>query len=198
MISIEDYTTHTLVIKKSEFICHLIPCSQIEQAKQLIEKYSDPQATHNCVAYIIGTHERAYDDGEPSGTAGMPMLNVLKMQGLTNIIAIVTRHFGGIKLGAGGLTRAYSQSVAQALKEAKIVEKEPVDLYAITIDYTYTRKFEHLLKVQHIQCIDIQYLEQVCYQCYIRDLDFLKQVQELTNNQFEAHKIGTDYIKKDV
>ena len=118
------------------------------------------------------------------------MLNVLKMQGLTNIIAIVTRHFGGIKLGAGGLTRAYSQSVAQALKEAKIVEKEPVDLYTITIDYTYTRKFEHLLKVQHIQCIDIQ--------CYIRDLDFLKQIQELTNNQFEAHKIGTDYIKKDV
>ena len=71
MISVENYTTHTLVIKKSEFICHLIPCSQIEQAKQLIEKYSDPQATHNCVAYIIGTHERAYDDGEPSGTAGM-------------------------------------------------------------------------------------------------------------------------------
>lgn len=176
----------------------MIPCSQIEQSQQLIEKYSDPQATHNCVAYIIGTHERAYDDGEPSGTAGMPMLNVLKMQGLTNIIAIVTRHFGGIKLGAGGLTRAYSQSVAQALKEAKIVEKEPVDLYTITIDYTYTRKFEHLLKVQHIQCIDIQYLEQVCYQCYIKDLDFLKQIQELTNNQFEAHKIGTDYIKKDV
>ena len=172
--------------------------SIVNCSKQLIEKYSDPQATHNCVAYIIGTHERAYDDGEPSGTAGMPMLNVLKMQGLTNIIAIVTRHFGGIKLGAGGLTRAYSQSVAQALKEAKIVEKEPVDLYAITIDYTYTRKFEHLLKVQHIQCIDIQYLEQVCYQCYIRDLDFLKQIQELTNNQFEAHKIGTDYIKKDV
>ena len=94
-----------------------------------------------------------------------------------------------------GIGRSRSRDI---LKEAKIVEKEPVDLYTITIDYTYTRKFEHLLKVQHIQCIDIQYLEQVCYQCYIRDLDFLKQIQELTNNQFEAHKIGTDYIKKDV
>ncbi|OUQ30705.1 YigZ family protein [Massilimicrobiota sp. An134] len=198
MISIEDYTSHTLVIKKSEFICHLIPCSQIEQANDMITKYSDPQATHNCVAYIIGPHERAYDDGEPSGTAGMPMLNVLKMQGLTNMIAIVTRYFGGIKLGAGGLTRAYSQSVAEALKVAHIVEKELVDLYNITVDYTYTRKLEHLLKVHHIKCIDIQYQEQVSYQCYLRNLDFLDMIQDFTNNQFQAKKIGSDYIPKDV
>lgn len=198
MISIAEYTKHTLVIKKSEFVCHLIPCSQLEQAKSLIEQYSDPQATHNCVAYIIGPHERAYDDGEPSGTAGMPMLNVLKMQGLSNIIAIVTRYFGGIKLGAGGLTRAYSQSVAQALKEAQIVEKEPVDLYEITLDYTYTRKFEHLLKVHHIKCIDVKYNDQVSYQCYIRQIAFLDQIQEFTNNHFEAHKISTDYIGKEV
>ncbi|UTY39933.1 YigZ family protein [Allocoprobacillus halotolerans] len=198
MISVEEYTTHTLVIKKSEFVCHLIPCSQVEQAKALIEQYSDPQATHNCVAYIIGPYERAYDDGEPSGTAGMPMLNVLKMQGLSNIIAIVTRYFGGIKLGAGGLTRAYSQSVAQALKEANIVEKEPVDLYEIIIDYTYTRKFEHLLKMHHIKCIDIKYEEQVTYQCYIKQTDFFNHIQELTNNQFKTHKIGTDYMRKDV
>lgn len=198
MISVAEYTRHTLVIKKSEFVCHLIPCSQVEQAKSLIEQYSDPQATHNCVAYIIGPHERAYDDGEPSGTAGMPMLNVLKMQGLSNIIAIVTRYFGGIKLGAGGLTRAYSQSVSQALKEAQIVEKEPVDLYEITLDYTYTRKFEHLLKVHHIKCIDIKYHDLVSYQCYIRQIEFIDQIQELTNNNFEAHKISTDYIGKDV
>ena len=198
MISIQDYTTHTLVIKKSEFICHLIPCSHIEQTKDLIEQYSDPQATHNCVAYIVDNHERAYDDGEPSGTAGMPMLNVLKMQGLTNIIAIVTRYFGGIKLGAGGLTRAYSQSVAEALKQAVIVEKELVDLYEITLDYTYTRKFEHLLKIHHIKCIDVKYEQKVTYLCYLRQIQFLDQIQELTNNQFHAQKVGSDYIPKEV
>lgn len=197
MISVKEYTSHTLVIKKSEFICHLIPCSDIEDAKDLIAYYSDPSATHNCVAYIIGSHERAIDDGEPSGTAGMPMLNVLKMQGLTNIIVIVTRFFGGIKLGAGGLTRAYSQSVSEALKHSEIVEKELVDLYEITIDYCYTRKFEHLLKQLNIKCLSQEYNEQVSYLCYLKDLSFLNQIQDLTSNQFIYKKIKSDYIEKD-
>lgn len=197
MISIKDTTTHSLIIKKSEFVCHLIPCHDVEKAKNIIEQYSDPHATHNCVAYIIGPYERAIDDGEPSQTAGMPMLNVLKMQGLTNIIAIVTRYFGGIKLGAGGLTRAYSQSVSETLKEAEIVEKELVDLYQITIDYTFTRKFEHLMKQQNIKCIHQEYNDKVSYQCYLRNLSFLNQIQDLTSNQFEYEKISSDYIEKE-
>jgi len=198
MISVKDITKHTIIIKKSEFVCHLIPCSDIDKAKSLIEEYSDPQATHNCVAYIIGPHERANDDGEPSQTAGMPMLNVLKMQNLTNIIAIVTRYFGGIKLGAGGLTRAYTQSVAETLKEAEIVEKELVDLYSISIDYSFTRKFEHLLKQNNIKCIHQEYNEQVTYHCYLRDTSFLDFIQELTSNQFSYDIISQDYIEKEI
>ncbi|MCD7893189.1 MAG: YigZ family protein [Erysipelotrichaceae bacterium] len=197
MLSIKEYTTHTLIIKKSEFICHLIPCSDIDKAKDFIQLYSKNDATHNCIAYIIPPYERANDDGEPSGTAGVPMLNVLKMQGLSNIIAIVTRYFGGIKLGAGGLTRAYSQSVSECLKVAEIVEKELVDLYQIDIDYTYTRKFDYLLKVHHIKCIDIAYNEQVSYQCFIKDETFIKAIIEMTNNQVEYEIIGHDYIEKD-
>ena len=197
MISVKEVTTHTIVIKKSEFVCHLIPCSDIEQAKGLIAQYSDLEATHNCVAYIIGSHERANDDGEPSQTAGMPMLNVLKMQNLTNIIAIVTRYFGGIKLGAGGLTRAYTQSVAEALKHAEIVEKELVDLYKIFIDYSHTRKFEHLLKQQNIKCLSQEYNEPVSYLCYLRNTSFLDPIQEITSNQFSYEKIGSDYIEKE-
>lgn len=197
MLSVKEYTQNTIIIKKSEFVCHLIPCSDIDQAKELIEKYSDKNATHNCVAYIIGTHERANDDGEPSQTAGMPMLNVLKMQGLTNIIAIVTRYFGGIKLGAGGLTRAYTQSVSEALKEAEIVEKELVDLYEITIDYSFTRKFEHLLKQYNIKCIHQEYTDKVTYQCYLRNTHFLDEIHEFTSNQFTYKIISTDYIPKD-
>ncbi len=197
MISVKDITKHTIVIKKSEFVCHLIPCSSIEKVKEIIQQYSDPQASHNCVAYIIGPHERANDDGEPSQTAGMPMLNVLKMQGLTNIIAIVTRYFGGIKLGAGGLTRAYTQSVAETLKKAEIVEKELVNLYQIDIDYSFIRKFEHLLKQHNIKCINQEYNEQVSYHCYIRDTYFLTLIQELTSNQFSYKIIGQEYIEKE-
>ena len=196
MISVKEITVHTIIIKKSEFVTHLIPCSDVDKAKELIEQYSDPEATHNCVAYIIGPYERANDDGEPSQTAGMPMLNVLKMQGLTNIIAIVTRYFGGIKLGAGGLTRAYSQSVAETLKQAEIVEKELVSLYSISIDYTYTRKFEHLLKQMDIDCINIDYADMVTYQCYLRDISFLDVVRDFTSNNFLYEKIGEDYIEK--
>lgn len=196
MISVKEVTVHTIIIKKSEFVTHLIPCSDVDKAKDLIEQYSDPEATHNCVAYIIGPYERANDDGEPSQTAGMPMLNVLKMQGLTNIIAIVTRYFGGIKLGAGGLTRAYSQSVAETLKQAEIVEKELVPLYSISIDYTYTRKFEHLLKQMDIDCINTDYGDMVTYECYLRDLSFLDVVQDFTSNNFLYEKIGEEYIEK--
>ena len=199
MKSIEEITEHTLVIKKSEFICTLIPLNDEEKINETIdyykEKYED--ATHNCVAYLVGTKERANDDGEPSGTAGLPMLNVLKKQELSNIIAIVTRYFGGIKLGAGGLTRAYTQSVAEALKHAEIVEKELVDLYKIFIDYSHTRKFEHLLKQQNIKCLSQEYNEQVSYLCYLRNTSFLDQIQEITSNQFSYEKIGSDYIEKE-
>ena len=196
MISVKEYTKNTIIIKKSEFITHLIPCSDVEQAKQLINQYSDETASHNCVAYIIGPHERAYDDGEPSGTAGMPMLNVLKMQGLTNIIAIVTRFFGGIKLGAGGLTRAYSQSVADCLKVAEIVEKELVSLYAISVDYTFSRKVEHLIKQSGINIEEVEYSDQVTYICYLRNLDIIDRIQDFTSNNFLYEKIGEDYIEK--
>ena len=108
MRSIKETTTNTIIIKKSEFITTLIPCNDEKEIKDLIELYSKDDATHNCVAYRVGPLEKADDDGEPSGTAGLPMLNVLQRQKIDNVIAIVTRYFGGIKLGAGGLTRAYT------------------------------------------------------------------------------------------
>lgn len=197
MKSIDKITQNTIIIKKSEFITTLIPCYHKEEIKYYIEKYSDKDATHNCYAYIVENLEKANDDGEPSQTAGLPMLNVLQKQGLSNIIAIVTRYFGGIKLGAGGLTRAYSQSVAQAILEAHIIETEPVDLYEIILDYHFTKKFEHLMKMNNIRCEHIEYSDKVMYHCYIRDKVFLDLIQDLTSNQFEYKVIRTDYIEKD-
>lgn len=197
MISIKEYTTLTMIVKKSEFICHLIPCDDVDKAKDLINQYSDLQATHNCVAYIIGPHERANDDGEPSQSAGLPMLNVLKMQNLTNIIAIVTRYYGGIKLGTGGLSRAYAHAVIETLKQSTIVEKECVALYEIKISYSFTKKFEHLLKTHNINCIHQEYNNDVSYHCYIRDKAFLDLIQDLTSNQFSYKVISNDYIEKE-
>lgn len=197
MKSIRKITTYKWVIKKSEFICTLIPCNDKEEIDKIIHQYQEKyhDATHNCIAYIVGNQKRANDNGEPSGTAGLPMLDVLEKNNLTNIIAIVTRYFGGIKLGAGGLTRAYRQSVADALKEADIVEKFSVPLYKITIDYSYTKKFEHLLKVHKIKCINVEYLEQVSYDCYLEDESFLSIIQDLTNNTYKKIYIRNDYIE---
>lgn len=196
MKSIKEITEHTLIIKKSEFICTLIPLNDENKINETIdfykEKYKD--ATHNCVAYLVGTKERANDDGEPSGTAGLPMLNVLKKQELSNIIAIVTRYFGGIKLGAGGLTRAYSQAVAEALKEANIVEKHLIDVYDVSLDYSFTKKFEHLLKVNAIDCINKEYSDQVTYRLYIDDLSFFDTIQELTSNRYTKEFIKKEYV----
>ena len=147
------------------------------------------------IAYIVGNQKKANDNGEPSGTAGLPMLDVLEKNELTNIIAIVTRYFGGIKLGAGGLTRAYRQSVADALKEADIVEKFSVPLYKITIDYSFTKKFDHLLKVHKIKYINIEYLERVSYTCYLEDESFFSIVQDLTNNTYSKEYLRNDYIE---
>lgn len=197
MKSVRSITTYSWVIKKSEFICTLIPCNDVQEIPNIItqfkEKYQD--ASHHCLAYIVNQQERANDDGEPSGTAGLPMLNVLKKQELTNIIAIVTRYYGGIKLGAGGLTRAYTQSVADALKEADIVEKHPTPLYDITIGYSFTKKFEHLLKIYSISCCNKQYEQEVTYTCYIPDPTFFLEIQELTNNSYTKEFITTEYIE---
>ena len=197
MKSIREITTYKWIIKKSEFICTLIPCNDEEKINQIIHEYQEKyhDATHNCIAYIVGNQKRANDNGEPSGTAGLPMLDVLEKNNLTNIIAIVTRYFGGIKLGAGGLTRAYRQSVADALKEADIVEKFSIPLYKITIDYSFTKKFEHLLKIHKIKCINVEYLERVNYSCYLEDESFFSIIQDLTNNTYDKEYLRNDYIE---
>lgn len=198
MKSVKNISQHKLIIKKSEFICTLIPVDDENQIENIIKQYKTKyhDATHNCIAYIVGSKERANDDGEPSGTAGLPMLNVLKKQELSNVMAIVTRYFGGIKLGAGGLTRAYSQSVSEALKNTQIVEKHLVPLYEVTIDYSFTKKFEHLLKVHQIICLNKQYLEKVTYQIYIEDAHFFDLIQDMTSNQYQKHLLKKDYIEK--
>lgn len=154
---------HEIVIEKSRFICSLEKVDTEEAAqdyiKQLKKKYWD--ATHNCSAYVIGetsTAERSNDDGEPSGTAGLPMLEVLRKNGIYNTVAVVTRYFGGVKLGAGGLVRAYTSSVAEALKKAGLAEVVPMGEYTFVWDIAEVGKILNLLYQQNIFTVaDVAY-----------------------------------------
>ena len=197
---LEKNTTTEIIEKKSRFIANLFyvetPQEAEDKIKQVKKKYYD--AKHNCFAYITlngnEIQKKCSDDGEPSGTAGAPMLEILEKQSIYNVVVIVTRYFGGIKLGAGGLTRAYSQAVAEALKEANIVEKHLIDVYDVSLDYSFTKKFEHLLKVNAIDCINKEYSDQVTYRLYIDDLSFFDTIQELTSNRYTKEFIKKEYV----
>ena len=153
-------------IKKSRFICHIKRVTTEDEAREFINtiKKEHYKATHNCSAFILGERsemKRSSDDGEPSGTAGVPMLGVLENHQLTNVCAVVTRYFGGIKLGAGGLIRAYSSNVALAIKEIGIVHiKEQLGL-RIALSYSQYQELPNFLKANHLQEQDTSFTAQV-------------------------------------
>ena len=159
-------------IKKSRFICHVKRVYSEEEARAFIAaiKKEHYKATHNCSAFIIGEKsdiKRTSDDGEPSGTAGVPMLGVLEKHELTNLCVVVTRYFGGIKLGAGGLIRAYAGSVALAIKEIGLVEiKEQAGL-RLKLSYSQYQDFANFLKVQNLEETDTIFTELVDTTIYI-------------------------------
>ena len=141
------------VISKSRFICSLKKVKTEEEAQEFIKAVKKEfwDATHNCSAYVIDEqHQRSSDDGEPSGTAGMPILGVLRKQELQQVAAVVTRYFGGIKLGAGGLVRAYSGSVAQAVETAGLAKKVKMGLYVFSCAPGEAGKITNLLYQQKL------------------------------------------------
>ena len=159
-------------IKKSRFICHAKRVYSEEEARDFITaiKKEHYKATHNCSAFIIGERseiKRTSDDGEPSGTAGVPMLGVLENHNLTNVCVVVTRYFGGIKLGAGGLIRAYAGSVALAVKEIGIIEiKEQVGI-AIQLSYAQYQEYSNFLKEHNLIELDTNFTDQVDTMIYV-------------------------------
>lgn len=179
MKSIKENITNEIVINKSRFITTLIKINNIDEIKSTLENiqktYKD--ATHYCYAYIINNKEKCSDNGEPSGTAGLPILNVLKQNNLTNILCIVIRYFGGIKLGAGGLIRAYSTSTSEALNKTKIVNL--INGYNLTIEFPY----ENLKQINYLlKNIDIKkdYQTNITYNFNIEENKFKQIENELT------------------
>ncbi|MFM9319702.1 YigZ family protein [Streptococcus sp. ST16] len=153
-------------IKKSRFICHAKRVYSEEEARDFITaiKKEHYKATHNCSAFIVGERseiKRTSDDGEPSGTAGVPMLGVLENHNLTNVCVVVTRYFGGIKLGAGGLIRAYAGSVALAVKEIGIIEIKEQAGIAIQMSYAQYQEYGNFLREHKLTEIETNFTDQI-------------------------------------
>ena len=185
-------------IKKSRFICHIKRVTTEDEAREFINtiKKEHYKATHNCSAFILGERsemKRSSDDGEPSGTAGVPMLGVLENHQLTNVCAVVTRYFGGIKLGAGGLIRAYAGNVALAIKEIGIVHiKEQLGL-RITLSYSQYQELPNFLKANHLQEQDTSFTEQVQTTIFVDKNDkdsMIEGLIELFNGKIDIVEQG--------
>ena len=136
------------IINKSKFIVILRRFDDLNEFENLINAIKEEwkNATHYCYAYILNNHEKCSDDKEPSGTAGLPILNVLKKNKLDNILCVVVRYFGGIKLGSGGLIRAYSNTVSDTINNIKIIEKINYTDLTISFDYSKIKDVEHILE----------------------------------------------------
>ena len=185
-------------IKKSQFICRLFPAQNEKEAKEIIREISEEykDATHNCTAYVVSDGEGFDDDGEPGGTAGRPMLNVLKKNEMENIVAIVTRYFGGIKLGAGGLVRAYSKSVLETLSIAEIVDMELYEIFRFTFEYHDIKTIDSELRAKRLAIVEKQYEAQVVYFVASNNVDMVNNIREKLSNSVKIEHLGSRFLEK--
>ena len=185
---LEKELTAEIVEKKSKFIANLFFVESVTDAEEKVKiikkKYYD--ARHNCFAYIVCENgqitKRSSDDGEPSGTAGAPMLEILDKQGIANVLVVVTRYFGGILLGTGGLVRAYSDSLKKALENATFVRQEPGYEMDVSIEYSNLENFKYYCSKNNIIITNYTYLSNVICRIELNDIekgrlnnDFLNQ-----------------------
>lgn len=191
-------------VKKSRFLTYLIPIKTEEDFQANLEaiRKEHYKATHHCQAYILGADamiQRMSDDGEPSGTAGVPMLEVLKRENLTFIMAVVVRYFGGVKLGSGGLIRAYSSAVGDALKQAVMIENIDQAVIRLILDYPQVDSFNYFIEQTENppQILDTHYTEKVTHTLAVN----LEQVEKLEaelmerfSGQFIWEKVGQQAI----
>lgn len=203
--TIKQSGTYEVIIQKSKFIAHFKRVSHEEEAQAFIQQIKKEHwsANHNCSAYIIGArdeHQKANDDGEPSGTAGMPMLEVLRKRNLKDTVVVVTRYFGGIKLGGGGLIRAYGGTVSEGLDAIGIVERVPMQQISLTVDYTWIGKVENELRQSSYLLDDILYADQVTFNVSVpveETESALEWLVDMTNGQGNLETGDVHIIERD-
>ncbi|WKA53773.1 YigZ family protein [Planococcus shixiaomingii] len=201
--TVGEFADAEIVIQKSRFIGHAARAETEKEALDFIAsiKSIHRSATHNCSAYLIGEHDsvqKANDDGEPSGTAGIPILEVLKKQGLKDVVVVITRYYGGIKLGGGGLIRAYGKATTTALDAAGIVERKLHHLMKISVDYTWLGKVENEVRQSEYLLKEIQYTEGVDLYVHVpaeNEGNFIEWMKEITNGQGEISCFEKEFLE---
>lgn len=197
MKTIKKNVTNEIIINKSKFITKLIKINNEEEAKEKLDllkkEYKD--ATHYCYAYITGNIKRFNDDGEPGGTAGMPILNVLENNDLTNILGVVIRYFGGIKLGAGGLVRAYTKAITECLNNIEIANLTDGINFKIEFTYDSIKKIDNILKNQKITYKE--YDNNIIYECSLTKDNFEKLKKELETNSLNLEIMNETLVESD-
>lgn len=202
--SIKEPIIHEIDIKKSRFITYLIPIQTEEEFNEQLAaiRKKHYKATHHCQAFILNADssiQRMSDDGEPSGTAGVPMLEVLKRNNLTYIMAVTVRYFGGTKLGAGGLIRAYSTSVSETLNHSKLIANATQMVIELTLEYNQVDNFNYYLEQTStpITVLDTQYTDKVSLTLalYLGDIEPVHQeLIDLFSGQIEWTEIGEQTV----
>ncbi|NDL67747.1 YigZ family protein [Anaerotalea alkaliphila] len=188
-------------VKKSRFLCLLAPVGTEEEAAAILEETRKRHhgARHNCYAFRLAGGqglERYSDDGEPAQTAGLPMLDVLRGQGLENVLAVVTRYFGGTLLGTGGLVRAYTDAVKEALESAKVCTREWYAVLRLEVDYSLSGKMEYAFHQEGVHVEATDYSDRVAYTLHVRAAraeGFLSDMVQLTSGQLEAERLKEGY-----
>ncbi|QFF98174.1 YigZ family protein [Psychrobacillus glaciei] len=205
-LTVKDSGKSEIIIQKSRFLTYVERAETEEEALGFIHliKQKHKDANHNCSAYIIGEHDhiqKANDDGEPSGTAGFPMLEVLKKQGLKDTVVVVTRYFGGIKLGGGGLIRAYGKATTQGIDVAKVVERKLHHLMKVSIDYSWLGKVENEVRSSDYPLKEINYADSVevfVYTIAKEEAKFLDWMSEITNGQAKIEIVEKEFLEFEV
>ena len=206
-LTIKDNVEIEIVVKKSKFIANFIKVTSKEQAEQEIKKIKKKyfDARHNCIAYRIledeKKTERFSDDGELSGTAGSPMLNILQKENLVNVLIVVTRYFGGILLGTGGLVRAYSDSLQKAIEESELLELTIGREYEVRLEYNYFEKFKYYCKNNDINIKDTIYTEEIVCKIEMEEEkkeQLLKDYTLKNINLLNIKDLSKKYIEKSI
>lgn len=204
-VTVKGFGESEIIIQKSRFLTYVNRAETEQQAQAFIDeiKSQHKSANHNCSAYMIGEHDsiqKANDDGEPSGTAGVPMLEVLKKQGLKDTVVVVTRYFGGIKLGGGGLIRAYGKATTEGIQAAHIVELRLHHLMKVSVDYTWLGKVENEVRGSTYPLDRIDYADTVEIFLYVpvsTEETFVEWITEMTNGQAKIEQQSSEFLEFD-
>ena len=200
--TVEKETVIEFEEKKSKFIGYIKPVSTVNEAENFIKSIKElhPDATHNVPLFRVIENGQEYfkynDDGEPSNTAGKPMAEILNILDVYNVALVATRYFGGIKLGAGGLVRAYSKSVLNTLEIAEIINMEQYHIFQLKFTYNHIKDIDTEIRNQKIRIIKKDYQTDVTYQIALKNITQINTFKEKFQNQINIQSLGEKFLEK--